>query len=259
MEHKNFIEYFKVSCFLIPFRKRSGTIFLPGTRSTVRMAGKKERNTLWRQTTVVIRADILEQANLQKIDISETCNLALAEKLGIDYRQQKIPEGIIPGPVIIASDGKPVLPDHDQQKPGATPVPAIINADDPQAAKTLKVRHILKEKPARDIQVPVPEKEALQHRIPSPAAGKANKPASQQKKKIDAAKKFFTAMILREDTETALIAKDEMYYTFERWCRDHRILPVPDKKSFSVTLKNQYAVKEKMVNGTPMWTGVRVK
>ena len=26
-------------------------------------------------------------------------------------------------------------------------------------------------------------------------------------------------MILREDTETALIGKDDMYYTFERWYR----------------------------------------
>jgi hypothetical protein len=245
--------------FLIPFRKRSGTIFLPSNRSTVRMAGKKERSTLWRQTTVVIRADILEQAHLQKIDISEACNQALAEKLGIDYRQQKIPEGIIPGPVIIASDGKPVLPDHDPSKPGAMGVPAIINADDPQAAKTLKVRHILKEKPARDIPAPAPEKEALQHRIPPTVAEKANNPSPLRKKKVDAAKKFFTSMILREDTDTALIAKDDLYYTFERWCRDHRILPVPDRKSFSVTLKNQFAVKEKMVNGTPVWTGVRVK
>ena len=210
------------------------------------MAGKKERSTLWRQTTVVIRADILEQAHLQKIDISEACNQALAEKLGIDYRQQKIPEGIIPGPVIIASDGKPVLPDHDQSKPGATAVPAIINADDPQAAKTLEsTPHPKRKTRSATYSAPAPEKEALQHRIPSPAAGKANKPASPQKKKIDAAKKFFTAMILREDTETALIAKDEMYYTFERWCRDHRILPVPDKKSFSVTLKNQYRGERK--------------
>ena len=98
----------------------------------------------WRQTGVVIRADILDQAYQQKIDISETCNRALAERLGIDYRQQKIPEGIVPEPVIIAANGKPVLSNHGQAKPGESEVPAIINADDPQAAKTIKSRHLPK-------------------------------------------------------------------------------------------------------------------
>ena len=46
---------------------------------------------------------------------------------------------------------------------------------------------------------------------------------------------------------------------FERWCREHRILPIPDKKAFAVTLKNQFAVREKMVNGTPSWIGIRLK
>jgi hypothetical protein len=88
--------------------------------------------------------------------------------------------------------------------------------------------------------------------------GKSGKPAPR-KKKGDAVKRFFTSMIFREDTEAALLAKDDMYYSFERWCRGHRVLPVPDKKSFSITLKNQFAVKEKMVNGTPTWIGIRLK
>jgi hypothetical protein len=66
-------------------------------------------------------------------------------------------------------------------------------------------------------------------------------------------------MILREDAEDSILAKDDMYYTFERWCRDHRILPIPDKKSFSVTVKNQFAVKEKIVDGKPAWVGIRLK
>ena len=230
-------------------------------RSTVRMAGKKESNAQWRQISMVIRADILEQARQQKIDISEACNRSLAERLGIDYHQQKIPDGIVPEPVIIASNGKPVLPDP---VPGVLAVPAIINADDPLAVKALKSRHPPKEKSARNVlapaplPAPAPEKEILPLRAPSLTTGKAKKPAPR-KKKEDAAKKFFTSMILREDTETALLAKDDMYYTFERWCRDHRVLPVPDKKSFSVTLKNQFAVKEKMVIGTPTWIGIRLK
>jgi hypothetical protein len=228
------------------------------------MAGKKENNTPWRQVSVVIRADILEQAHQQKINVSEACNSALAERLGIDYRQQKIPDGIVLEPVIIAANGKPVLPDPVSPEPGVLAVPAIINADDPQAAKALKSRHPPKVKPALDFlapappPAPVPEKEIVPLRAPALTTGKARKPAPR-KKKGDAVKRFFTSMIFREDTEAALLAKDDMYYSFERWCRGHRVLPVPDKKSFSITLKNQFAVKEKMVNGTPTWIGIRLK
>jgi hypothetical protein len=228
------------------------------------MAGKKESNAPWRQISIVIRADILERARQQKIDVSEACNRALAERLGIDYRQQKIPDGIILEPVIIAANGKPVLPDPVSPEPGVLAVPAIINADDPHAVKALKSRHPPKVKPERDVlapaplPVPAPEKEIVPLSAPAVTTGKTKKPAPR-KKKEDAVKKFFTSMILREDTETALLVKDDMYYSFERWCRDHRVLPVPDKKSFSVTLKNQFAVKEKMVNGTPTWIGIRLK
>jgi len=228
------------------------------------MAEKKVSSAPWRQTSVVIRADIFEQAQLQKIDISDSLNRALAERMGIDYRQQKILEGTIPEPVIIAPNEAPTLPGHVPPKPAALAAAAIINADDPQAARTIKSRHLQKEKSAQNVPAPAPvlapslEKEATPHH-PSRTTGKSKKPAPPRKKKEDAAKKFFESMILREDTESALIPKDDMYYAFERWCRDHRVLPVPDKKSFSVSLKNQFAVKEMMVDGTPTWVGVRVK
>jgi hypothetical protein len=231
------------------------------------MAGKKELSAQWRQTPVVIRADILEQAHLQKINISEACNRALAERLGIDFRQQKIPEGAVTEPVIIAPNEAPALPGHIPAKPGAPSATAIINADDPLAAKTIKSKNLPKEKPARDVPTaapvpvpaPAPEKEVIPLHARSLSKGKGKTAVPQRKKKDDAAKKFFTSMILREDTDTARVPKDDLYYTFERWCRNNRILPVPDKKSFSVTLKNQFAVKEKMVNGNPTWVGVRVK
>jgi hypothetical protein len=231
------------------------------------MAGKKETSAQWRQTPVVIRADILEQAVLQKINISEACNQALAGRVGIDFRQQKIPEGAVTEPVIIAQNEAPAIPVHIPLKPGPPAAAAIINADDPLAAKTIKSKNIPREKPARDVPAaaPVPDpapslkKEAIALHAPTPMKGKGKTAAPARKKKDDAAKKFFISMILREDTDTARVQKDDLYYTFERWCRNNRILPVPDKKSFSVTLKNQFAVKEMMVNGTPTWVGVRVK
>jgi hypothetical protein len=229
------------------------------------MAGKKESITQWRQTSVMIRTDILEQAHQKNIDISEACNRVLAGMLGIDYLQQKIPEGTKSEPVIIASNGKPVLLTSKASKPGGPAVPAIINADDPQAAKTLKSRQFPEEKTCLNLQAPPPlspdamEKGDISHQIPSPIRGKTKKPTQPRRKKEDAAKIFFASMVIREETENGLIAKDDMYYTFERWCRDHRVSTIPDKKTFSVTLKTQYAVKEKMINGTQTWVGVRVR
>lgn len=226
------------------------------------MAGKKEDGTRWRQASVMIRADIFGQAREQKIDISDTVNRALAERLGIDYRQQKIPEGTIAEPVIIAPNAAPVLPERGNPEPGAGPAAAIINADDPQAAKAVKTRRSLpKERPAFDgpaVQVPAPGKEAIPRRE-TPPPEKAKKPAAPRKKKEDPAKKFFGSMVLREDAGDALISKDDMFNVFERWCREHHILPIPEKKAFAVTLKNQCAVREKMVNGTPSWIGIRLK
>jgi hypothetical protein len=229
------------------------------------MAGKKESSSQWRQASVMIRTDILEQARQKNIDISEACNQVLAGMLEIDYLQQKIPEVANPEPVIIASNGKPALLTSKASKPGAPAVPAIINADDPQAAKRLKSWQHPKEKTCNNLQVPPPlfpdakEKGDISHQNPSPIRGKTKKSAPPRRKKEDAAKIFFASMVIREETENGLIAKDDMYYIFERWCRDHRVSTIPDKKTFSVTLKTQYAVKEKMINGTPTWVGVRVR
>ncbi len=168
------------------------------------MAGKKENTTQWRQTSVVIRADILDQALLQKIDISESCNQAIAERLGIDYRQQKIPDGIVTEPVIIAANGKPVLPDHTSSKPAA-PVPAIINADDPHAVKKVKSRHLPGEPPALDVPATAPlpvsasETEAPVSLSRPLRQERGNVLHPPRKKKDDTIKKFFTSMILRED------------------------------------------------------------
>jgi hypothetical protein len=225
------------------------------------MTGKKENGTPWRQTSVVIRADIFEQARKQEIDINDVCNQALADRLGIDYRQQKIPEIDVPEPVFIAPNAAPAQSAHTPAKPGAPLATAIINADDPHAAKAVKSRNLPKERPALGVPaVPAPalEKEVVSPR-PIPAPEKAKKPAPSRKKKEDSAKKFFASVIIREDAETARVTKDEMYQEFERWCRDHNDLTIPDKKSFAVMLKNQFAVKEKMVDGTPTWVGVRLK
>ena len=55
------------------------------------------------------------------------------------------------------------------------------------------------------------------------------------------------------------MGKDELYEIFVRFCRDHRITPVPEKKAVTVALKNQFALTEKPVGGKSCWTGVRLK
>jgi hypothetical protein len=226
------------------------------------MAGKKESSTPWRQTSVLIRADIFDKAREQAIDISGECNRALAERLGIDYRQQKIPEGSVPDPVIIAPNAAPAPHSRRGPEPGTPPATAIINADDPHSAGVVKSRNLPKEKPARAApaaaQLPSPEKTSVPRQATT-APEKPKKPTQSRKKKEDPAKKFFSSMVIREDAENSFISKDDMYYAFERWCRDHLVPTFPDKKTFAVALKNQFAVREKMVNGTAAWVGVQVK
>ena len=100
----------------------------------IQMAAKKEPGVSWRHTTVLVRADIFESAREQGLDISDTCNQALADLLGIDYRQQRLDDVPIPPPVIIAKDGGLPAPALPAPASHPTPRPPVINADDPTAA-----------------------------------------------------------------------------------------------------------------------------
>ncbi|HXX55357.1 MAG TPA: hypothetical protein VEI81_04615 [Methanoregula sp.] len=228
------------------------------------MVEKNTDNVLWRQTTVLIRADIFTLAQQQGIDIGRECNRALAARVGIAY--QPAPEAAPPGPVIVAPTTVPA-PGSGKGRPGK-PASAIINADDPLSAKTLKSR----KRPAIPVAmgpVAVPQTPAVQSvTVPASVPEGGGKPAGvpgnkgrdpSKKKKEDPVKKFCSTMILRSDLPGDSVAKDQMYEIFGRWCRDHRVSPVPEKRSFSVALKNQFALAEKVVAGTPSWTGVRLK
>jgi hypothetical protein len=229
------------------------------------MAGKKDGGISWRQTTVLVRADLFSQAEVQGIDISDTCNRALADLLGIDYRQQKIESISGPLPVIIAKDGgaaHPEAPVAAAQKP---PLPPVINADDPKAPKTIAtIRKQPVKKPAPELPV---EKTAVLEKNPAtpaePAkntpAGKARKAAPKKTSAAEGLKKFIAARIVREDADDAVIAKEDLYEIFARWCREHKISQVPDVRSTTVALKNQFAFREKVVNGKPCWINVRFR
>ncbi|HUH78321.1 MAG TPA: hypothetical protein VLY83_00340 [Methanoregula sp.] len=235
------------------------------------MAEKNPENELWHRATVLIRADIYRLAQQQGIDIGEECNRAIAARVGIGYRDT-VSRAAPQEPVIIAPNAAP-MPERKART--GRQASAIINADDPLSARAVKAR---KGRPPEaagkgPAPAPVPAAAPVPVAVPAPVTPAPPPPDSgrsvrtkpvkdrspARKKKEDPVKKFCSTMILRTDEHGAGVPKDEMYEIFGRWCRDHRFFPVPEKRSFSVALKNQFALTEKVVAGTPSWTGIRLK
>ncbi len=230
------------------------------------MSEKKDPGGQWRQTSVVIRADIFLKAGEMGLDISNECNQALAHLVGVDYRQQQINDRAISDHTIHGSDTPPKGDEQTTPKPRAPVLHPVINADDPAAiAKVMKTKRQPTQKPEPEIPVaaefPPPETniplQAPVHGL-SPA-GKGKTGASGKKRKDDGLKKFVATKITRVDADDAVISKDDMYQAFTRLCRDHRYATVPDRKAFATLLKNKFAFFDKTVNGTPCWVNVRFK
>ena len=222
------------------------------------MGAGKSAGTGWRQTTVLIRSDLFLAAEREHLDISDACNRTLAKHLGIEYRPPiKSDSKESPG-VIIAPDAAPA---RATRSPAAPPV---INAEDPTVPGK-----VMKEKKERKAPVvakpPVPPQEPAQSRpaAPGPVAvpARAAPKAGKKGKKEDAIKRFVSTLVVRETEESpdAIIAKDELYQRFERWCRDHDYATIPDRRAFTVALKNKYALAERTVGGVPSWISIRLK
>ena len=90
-------------------------------------------------------------------------------------------------------------------------------------------------------------------------AGKTKKPAAGKTPKDDGLKKFVSTKITRSDADDAVISKDDMYHAFARFCREHKVAKVPDRKAFTIALKNKFAFFDKTINGTPSWVNIRLK
>ncbi|WP_292369781.1 hypothetical protein [Methanoregula sp. UBA64] len=215
----------------------------------------------WQQVQVLVRSDILKSADKNRLDISDTCNRALAIKLGIAY-DPAVPEKKKAARVIIAQTAAPVHPPRQ-----AVPPAPVINAEDPSVpGKVIKEHKEKKAAPAvKPPVVPVPEPAAVKKApqpvsAPAPAPAPAGKKAAKGSKKEDTIKKFVSTKIARETEEgpDAIIGKDELYERFGRWCRDHDY-PLPEKRAFAVALKNKYAFGERTIGGVPSWYGIRVK
>jgi hypothetical protein len=227
------------------------------------MTGKRESGAFWHHTTVVLQADIYRQALERGIDISDACNRALAGLTGSEYHPQRedVPA---PPPVIIARNGASPQSPGETKKVPARKLPPVINADDPAAP----VRVVQAKTPVKNVPpetpVPAPAPEEAPPTLPAATTKKTavpkGAPASAKKKSPkDALKTFFAAKIVRTDEAGDVVDKDELYELFARFCREHRITPVPERKKVTIALKNQFALTEKVVNGTPSWTGIRLK
>ena len=234
------------------------------------MTGKKETGATWHHTTVVLRSDIYRQALVQGIDISDACNRALSSLTG-----SRIP------PAAAGRSPRPATRYHCQGWCPSHRLPGSIKkASYPRNCTRSSMRMILLHRPPSCRQKPGRKESPGRTRgtrscsctrIPeertgtAPAARKRRRPRkgrdapAKKRTKGDALKTFFSSKIARTDEAEAAISKDELYELFARFCRDHRITPVPERKAVTVALKNQFALTEKMVDGTPCWTGIRLK
>ena len=219
------------------------------------MAAGKTNGPGWQQVPVLLRSDLVAAAEGKRLDISEECNRALAARLGIAYR----PPAKVPAPVasrvIVAPDAAPVSP------PAPVAAAPVINAEDPTVpGKVLREKKEKKPPVAPQPREPVPAKSAA----PVPPVAVPAKPAAKGRgkgRKGDAIQRFVSTRIVREAEEgpDAIIAKDELYQRFERWCRDQDYTAIPDRRVFSVALKNKYAFPERTVGGAPSWIGLRLR
>lgn len=235
------------------------------------MTAKKGMGVQWCQTTVVLREDILVQAQASGLDINDICNRALAGAAGIDYRPQE-PAGAIPAaPVIVAQNGA-LSPGETVPSAVTRPAPPVgihpvINADDPHSPVAVKLvpRPPASKQPAVLPGRVTPQDKTEAHPVPEPA------PASPKTRKTDTRpgrkgsakespiRRFVAEVISRDDGQETPVPKDLLYQTFTRWCREHKVTPVPDRRAVTIALKNQFALTEKTVGGEPCWMNIRLK
>jgi len=229
------------------------------------MTGKSDPGDQWRQTSVVIRSDIWLKAVEMGLDISDELNQKLAGRLGIEYRQQQPADRPLPDSVVSAADSKVKSGTESRRKLQIPVIHPVINADDPAAAT--KVRKAKRQLPPEPVQVvpvpaasPQPETDLFPVQpVPKvPRKGEAKKGEPKRKGKDEVLKKFVTTRISRVDADDAIVSKDDMYEAFTRWCRDHRVTAVPERKVFATMLKNKFAIAEKNMGGTSCWVHVRL-
>ncbi|WP_424029864.1 hypothetical protein [Methanoregula sp.] len=223
------------------------------------MGAGKSAGAGWQQTQVLIRSDIIAAAEREHLDISDECNRVLAKRLGIEY----LPILTIKPPVESRGIIAPVIV-PTVRAIRAPVAPPVINAEDPTVPGKVLMERKERKAPAATKPRAPPQEPALPHAVAPtvPAVPAKVAPKTGRKgKKEDAIKRFVSTRIMRETDESpdAIIAKDDLYQRFERWCRDHDYATIPDRRTFFVALKNKYALAERTVGGVPSWISIRIK
>jgi hypothetical protein len=229
------------------------------------MSGKTDKVGQWRQVSVILRSDILVKATQRGLDISDELNQRLAELVGIDYQRQPLTGQTLPDMATFPGNTTGKRDEGTKQQLRSPILHPVINADDPAAAT--KVRKAKQQMPAEPVlTAPVPgtplhPEPAVSPPLPVPlvrqrSRGKTGE--SKKKGKNEYLKNFVSTMITRVDADDAVISKEDMYLAFTRWCRDHRVEPVPDRKVFATLLKNKFAIVDKTVSGTMSWIHVQL-
>jgi len=220
------------------------------------MGSGKNAGTGMQQVPILIRSDIVKAAEKVNLDISGECNRALAQRLGIVWKPEPERLPASRARVIVAPDGS-----QAKQSPPAKTMPPVINAEDPSVPGK-----VLREKKERKPPVPAQPKAPERRPVPPPPAtspknSRGKSGSSQKGKKEEAIQGFVRIRLARETEEApdAIIAKDELYEKFEHWCRDQGFVEIPERKPFSVALKNKYAFAERTIGGIPSWVNIRVK
>jgi hypothetical protein len=230
------------------------------------MTGKKGSEA-WHRTTVVLQPEIYRQAVTMGIDISDACNRALAGMTGTEYHPLHAAAVPAPPPVIIARDGSLPRLQAGQKKAPSPNLHPVINADDPAAPARVALAKAAGRNETAEQPVPGPAPVPAPAEEKTPAAVPAAKKATTKKRRGDPVRKrskgdglktFFSERVRRTDEPDAAVSKDELYERFVRFCHEHRIAPLPDRRAVTTALKNQFSVHEKNVDGIPSWTGIRL-
>jgi hypothetical protein len=233
------------------------------------MTAQRAGVTQWKTTTVLIRTDIYSRALDENIDISSECNRALADRLGIDYRQQKIPVEDAVKPVIVAKEPPVRAGEHGGLGRDA-PLRPVLNAEDPATPVRLKKMQRVPTVRKAPAAPAVREEEKAEvkkpeHQAPAPARHRPEKEMKKpvlKKGKDNTIREFLSKKIERTEASGGTadrIAKDEMYQLFLRHARTRTGEPVMDKKAFSIALKNRFVLDEATVDGVSYWNNVKLK
>jgi len=232
------------------------------------MTGKPKAGAAWHNTPVALRSDLYRRALEQGIDISDACNRALASLTGIEYAGRQREEVAVPLPVIVARNGSNPYGSGEPEKSPSRELPPVINADDPSApARVVQAKTQKKKVPAAPPAAPVPAPAPVKERaVAAPesgtrkaAAGKRRTASAKKGSGKDALKLFFSSRVTRSGDEKDRVAKDEFYERFARFCRDHHVTAVPERKTVTVALKNRFALLEKTIDEKQCWTGILLK